>query len=146
MQMRGRAWRDSAGQWTAECPALCYQTAPAASREEALGDISAWLLRAKPGVAFELREEGRGDFALAFAEPAKILALILQRRRARLGLTMAEVAEAMGLASRSQVAQAEDGKHELSLSRLSAILDALGVDIEISLVERPRPPARKTGS
>ncbi|WP_168209102.1 helix-turn-helix transcriptional regulator [Agromyces intestinalis] len=58
---------------------------------------------------------------------------LIRRRRTRLKLSQTELADRVG-GTRQWVSRVENGKHEVSTSRLFAVLDALGLNLEI------RPP------
>lgn len=146
MRLNGQLLRDGKF-WAVQCPALGALT-QGLTRKEALEMIVDWVQGMLDEPAFDVGVEmtGKDSFHLVFASAAaqaRILAFIVARRREEAGLTMRELADRLGLAHKSTIAQAETGRNELGLSRLGDFLAALDCDVVLDVVPRAsRPQAR----
>lgn len=131
MQIRGSIRRDGKW-WVAQCETLQANT-QGTSRKDGLAMMKDWVqgMLDDPSFDFDIRMDGDAEFVMTFADPRRILGLIVARYRGMSALTFQQVADRMGISHRTAVQQAETGKSELSVSRLGQILEALGYEVEL---------------
>ncbi len=70
------------------------------------------------------------------SDPALLAAAVLRYQRTRRGLSLAEVARALGAASRNAYASYEQGRREPTLGKLSELLKAVAPEIALTLEPR----------
>jgi predicted RNase H-like HicB family nuclease len=133
MQLRGRIYKDGRF-WVVECDALKAYT-QGTSRKDGLEMMKDWLrgMLDDPKFDFQIFAAKDGDFVMEFTDPRRVLGLVLHQQRNAAGMTLQEVAEKAGVASRSTVAQAEKGSNEISISRLGDLLRVMGIDLVIDI-------------
>ena len=91
------------------------------------GQVNAESVRIVPG--------NDGEFWIETSEVKALLSLILQRQRARAELSQAELAERLGQASKTGVAQYERAKIDPSIGKFAELLAGLGLELAIDVVE-----------
>lgn len=131
MQLSGKVWKDGKF-WLIECPSIQGMT-QGHSKKEALEMMVDWV-RSKldqPEFPVEIEAVDKDEFVMTFSQPAPVLGLMVQQARLEAGLSLQEVAERAKVKHRSTVNQAEEGKSEVSVSRLSALLHAMGFEVEL---------------
>lgn len=136
MILSGRVWKAGSA-WVIECPALGAVT-EGRSKKDALGMMVDWIQSMLDDPAFKVAiAAGKGEeFTMAFDDPRPILGMMIAQARVESGLTLEEVAQRLGLKSRSNARHYETGKHAPTLAKAQEILGALGYDIRIDLVKK----------
>ena len=71
---------------------------------------------------------------MKFDDPKPILGLMIDRAREAAGLTYEEVAQRVGLKSRSGIKTMASGKHDPRFSKIANVFSAIGYDFKVDLV------------
>jgi DNA-binding XRE family transcriptional regulator/predicted RNase H-like HicB family nuclease len=140
MRIRGFVHEDDgSGLWLVEVPALDAMT-----QGESVADAKAMARSLVADMLFDVTgapedvrlvdEEGAG-FALEFDALQPVLALIVARTRAKVGLSQAELAARLN-STKNAVGQVEQGRVEPGWSKMTQLVNEMGFDIEINLVPR----------
>jgi predicted RNase H-like HicB family nuclease len=134
MILVGKLWKDGR-YWLIECPALDAMT-QGLTKKEALEMMVDWLQTALGDSRFKVHiaESGKSGFQMRFDDPKPILGLMIDRARGAAGLTYQEVAQRVGLKSRSGIKTMASGKHDPRFSKIANVLSAIGYDFKIDLV------------
>jgi predicted RNase H-like HicB family nuclease len=125
MRFCGRIYKDGS-HWLAEIPTLEYMTQGRTRKEalEMIGDLVETMVD-KKGFTAEVCAV-RGDRFEVGSEDAKALvALLLHRKRQLSGLSLAEAADRLGIASRNAYARYEQGKATPTVDKLCRLLHAV---------------------
>jgi transcriptional regulator with XRE-family HTH domain len=95
----------------------------------------------RPGFKVTVSDEGDGDQVLVEAnEPAALAAYVLKYQREVHGLSLAQVAKALGASSRNAYARYEQGASVPTLDKFAELLRAVAP--EVTLIMGTRKPAR----
>jgi transcriptional regulator with XRE-family HTH domain len=128
--------------WIAECEAAHVWT-QGRTRHQAVASIAAALeLKVnKPGFRVTARENGAdpaGGYAVWIEsnDAGALAALVLLEEREWNRLSLADVAKALGAASRNAYAAYEQGRREPTLSKLCELLKAVGSDVVLVLAPK----------
>lgn len=150
MMLTGRIYKGER-YWVAECEAIGSIT-QGKSRTDAcamLADLiqvraREELQRSKEfqATVVEIGETGPDAFDVHISsnEAAVLVALVLKNQRKQSGLSLAEVAEKLGAASRNAFANYEQGKREPSIGKFIELLAVVAPDMAITV--GPRTPAK----
>ena len=125
MRFCGRVYKDGR-EWLAEIPMLEYIT-QGRTRKEALdmiGDLIETMVGKKHFIAQVY--PARGDrFAVGSDDVRALVALLLRRKRELSGMSLAEAASRLGVASRNAYARYEQGKAVPTIEKLCQLLHAV---------------------
>jgi len=66
----------------------------------------------------------------------RLIALLLRRQRNQRGMSLAAAAAAVGTKSRNGIAQYEQGRIDLSVSKLSELLGTVGPELVLAVIPR----------
>lgn len=84
----------------------------------------------------EMKAIGKDQFTMCFKDVLPIVALIISRSRGASNKTLNDLAKEVGLKSPNSIHQYEAGKHDTGVSRLNALLNAMGFDLSITVSRR----------
>jgi DNA-binding XRE family transcriptional regulator len=123
--------------WTTEI-LLLDLTAEATTRAAAYRKLSRAVeaLSKKPHFEITVHPTKGTYFEIDATDDAALFALVLKRRRAAAGLSLADVAKRLGLKSRSSYARYEQGRDAPSVGKVSKLLHALDTKVDIVLRHR----------
>lgn len=140
MMFQGRVWKDGTF-WLAEMELADVMT-QGRTRKEALamlGDALGSLVNRK---GFDVVVEGTGEDVLVKAsDPAALIALAFKRQREKHGLSLADVAKALGQTSRNSYARYERGTSVPTLDKIDELFRAVAPERPVVLSMRPRAAA-----
>ena len=135
MRLSGRV--HSAGRyWAIEIPILGVVTQGRSKREayEMIADAVESLVN-REGFSIQVYP-GSGDyFEIGASEQAALTALLLKRERLRAGLTLAQVAERLGIRSVNAYARYEQGRSVPTVQKLTELFSALAPNKDFVLSE-----------
>ncbi len=126
MYLEGKVYKDGKF-WIAECESLDAMT-QGRSKVEAIGMLKDWIQSALEDSEFDVEVVERaksGNLAIAPTRAQPLIALMLQRTREKKGISVRELAKALGFKSHNSYAQYESGKSEPSVSQLDRFLKAI---------------------
>ena len=130
----------SEGWWVAEVPFLEIAT-QGESRDDAVAmtiDAIQETVRAvfDKEISISVGCVQDNFFTLSFSDIPTLTSLALKNLRSSSGMTVRQLAGAVGTKGPNTVGQYERGIHEPSLTKLQKFLNAMGKDIKISIVDR----------
>jgi len=119
--------------WLIECPAIDAHTFGHSKNEalELMIDCVRCLID-EPNFELEISEND-GIFEMEVKNYKPIIRLMLERAKAKTDLTFDDIANNLGLSSRSSVAKTMKIKHDIQLSKLVEVLESIGFDLEVSI-------------
>lgn len=136
MRLQAKVWKDGS-QWLAEIPLLDAMT-QGRSRKEAIA-MAADLVESlidRPHISATVQAPATGGlFELSVSDDSALVGLILRRKRATSGLTLAQVAERLGSSSANSYARYEQGRAQPSLRKLDELLQAVAPERSLVLAE-----------
>ena len=126
MYIKGLVTRDG-DWWVAEIPAFCIGT-QGRDDDEARTMLASAVHDILPDLDFEILWTHResGEIALKTGDVAAALGFIIKQNRAGTEQSLRDIASAMGANYPNAVAVYEKGASEASISKLDAILGAMG--------------------
>ena len=126
MRFQGKVYRD-AGVWLAEVPVFEAIT-EGRTRAEALEMVEDWFetMVDDPSFSIDVHLGKAGEFEISARDLPKMIGLLLQRRRQKSGLSLADAAERLGAKSRNAYARYERGESLPSIEKLDHLLKAVG--------------------
>ncbi len=112
--------------WLAEVPVFDALT-QGRSRKEAFGMIGDWFATMvnRKGFAITVEPVGRDGFEITAKDARRMISLLLQRQRQKSGLSLAQVAERLGVKSRNAYARYEQGVSVPTVEKLDELLRAV---------------------
>jgi hypothetical protein len=143
--IKGRIFKSGAW-WAAEAPdaGVFTQGRSRADAKAMLADAFESLIN-RPGFKVTVADFGDGDDVLVEAnEAAPLAAYVLKHQREIHGLSLANVAEALGASSRTAYSRYEQGASVPTLDKFQELLRAVAPDMTVIFV--PRMPPRSRGS
>jgi DNA-binding XRE family transcriptional regulator len=135
MRFAGRVFR--VGRlWAVEVPILDVAT-QGRSRREALEMIADAVetLANRAGFTVDVYPGAKERFEIGSKDEATLTSLLLRRVRQRSGLTLAQVAERLGVSSINAYARYEQGRSIPTVTKLSELFAALTDQSDLVLVE-----------
>ena len=125
MRFQGTLRKDG-GFWLAEVAVFDALT-QGRSRKEALGMVADWFVTMvdRKGFAVEIQPVGPDVFEVSAVDARKMISLLLQRQRHKSGLSLAQVAERLGVKSRNAYARYEQGVSVPTVEKLDELLRAV---------------------
>jgi hypothetical protein len=125
MRFQGTLLKDR-GFWLAEVPVFDAMT-QGRSRKEALAMVADWFVTMadRKGFAVEIQPVGRDVFEVSTVDARRMISLMLQRQRHKSGLSLAQVAEKLGVKSRNAYARYEQGVSVPTVEKLDELLRAV---------------------
>jgi hypothetical protein len=125
MKLQGKYYKDG-GFWIAEVPFIQLMD-QGRTKRECLGMIAASIkdLIGNSGLQLEVDDHGAGVFSLSSPDAQAYAAFILRRLREAHGLTIREVAEALGMKSHTEYARHESGKTGMTIENFNRYVKAL---------------------
>ena len=135
MRFSGRVYRDGSW-WLAEVPVFEAAT-QGRTRREALEMMEDWFATMvnEPGFSAETHVEQGDHFEISASDLGAVISLLLQRQRQRSGLTLAEVAEKLGVNSRNAYSRYERGESVPTIEKLDQLLRAVSADRDLVVGE-----------
>ena len=88
------------------------------------------------GFKVDVSDDGKSTAYVTSSDPARLIALLLRRQRELHGMSLADVAIAMGAKSRNGFAQYEQARFEPSISKLEEMLAAIAPELVVAIVPR----------
>ena len=131
MRVEGRVFRS--GKWRViEVPALNVSTQGQTKDEayEMIADAIEMLVNVRGFRVKVIRRSG-SSFEITSTDPARLLALLLQRQRQAHGLSLKDVADRLGMRSRNAYARYEQARSVPTLPKLEELLKAVNPDAEL---------------
>jgi transcriptional regulator with XRE-family HTH domain len=92
------------------------------------GSVAGWKV--------EVADDGEATLQVTSNEDTRMISLLLRRQRELNALSLADVANALGLKSRNAWAQYEHGGKEPSLGKLQELLAAAGGEFVVAVIPR----------
>lgn len=138
MMITGRVAKQEGVWWSAEAPIAGVYT-QGKSRKDAMAMLGAAFedLVNRPGFKVQVTEHGSGGAVLVEAsEPAALVAYVLKYQRETHGLSLAQVAEKLGEASRTTYARYERGEVLPTIPKLVEALRAVAPELAVVIEER----------
>jgi len=131
MRFCGRVYKDG-NYWLAEIPTLEYLTQGHTKKEalEMIGDLIETMV-AKKGFTAEVYATKGDRFEVGSDDVKALVALLLRRKRELSGLSLAEVAERLGISSRNAYARYEQGEAAPTLEKLCQLLHAVSPEEDL---------------
>ena len=135
MRFSGRVYRDGRW-WLAEVPIFAAAT-QGRTRREALEMIEDWFVTMIDESEFlvEAHLEDGNHVEIDASDLKPMIGLLLQRQRHRSGLTLAEVAERLGINSRNAYSRYERGESVPTVEKLDQLLRAVSADRDLVVGE-----------
>jgi predicted RNase H-like HicB family nuclease/DNA-binding XRE family transcriptional regulator len=145
MRFAGRIWKEKSS-WLAEVPALDIMTQGTTKREaiEMIADAIEGHVNRE---GFEVKVfSGKGEAVeIGSNDVAALTALYLRRRRQASGLTLAEVAQRLGVKSHNAYARYEQGRAVPTIEKLAELLAIVDRESDI-VISRSAINERNPGS
>lgn len=137
MMITGRIWKDG-NDWLAESETVdvCTQGTSQADAVEMLADAIETLVDRSGFKVYVGSVGSDGAVAVESNEPALFAAFVLQRLRERSGLSLADVAVAMGKASKNAFARYEQGEAVPTIDKFEELLRAVSPNMTICIAQR----------
>jgi transcriptional regulator with XRE-family HTH domain len=108
------------------------------SKQNALEMMVDWIRSMLDQPDFKVDIAAYGNkFAMSFDDPKPILGLLFAQTRAATGLTLQQMVTRIGKGSPPNISQYETGKHDPSFTKAQELVNAMGYDLQISLVRKP---------
>lgn len=142
MMLIGRLSKATGTWWAAEAPVAGVYTQGRSRRDAAamLADAFESLIH-RPGFKVTVIDDGDERVLVEANEPAALAAYVLKYQREAHGLSLAQVAKALGASSRNAYARYEQGESVPTLDKFAELLRAVAP--EISLIIGTRRPAKR---
>jgi predicted transcriptional regulator len=138
MMLVGRLSKATGRWWAAEAPVAGVYTQGRSRKHAAvmLADAFESLIN-RPGFKATVIDEGNGDQVLIEAnEPATLAAYVLKYQREVHGLSLAQVAKALGASSRNAYARYEQGASVPALDKFTELLHAVAPEVTLIIGTR----------
>jgi len=151
MMLIGRLSKATGTWWAAEAPVAGVYTQGRSRKDAAamLADAFESLIN-RPGFSVTVIDEGGGEQVLIEAnEPAALAAYVLKYQREVHGLSLAQVAKALGASSRNAYARYEQGASVPTLDKFAELLRAVAPEVTLIIGTRKSTmaaPGRRTKS
>jgi predicted transcriptional regulator len=151
MMLIGRLFKTTGTWWAAEAPVAGVYTQGKSRKDAAamLADAFESLIN-RPGFKVTVIDEGSGDQVLIEAnEPAALGAYVLKYQREAHGLSLAQVAKALGASSRNAYARYEQGESVPTLDKFAELLRTVAPEVTLIIGTRKSTmaaPKRRTKS
>jgi DNA-binding XRE family transcriptional regulator len=131
MHFQGKIYREGK-QWLAEV-ALFDAITQGRTRAEALGMIADWFatMLDRSNVGVRVVNASSSVFEIAADDARPMISLLLRRQRQRSGLSLAAVAERLGVKSRNAYARYEQGNTAPTVEKLVELLHAIAPDRDL---------------
>jgi predicted transcriptional regulator len=141
MMLIGRLSKDTGTWWAAEAPVAGVYTQGRSRRDAAamLADAFESLIN-RPGFKVTVIDDSGEQVFIEANEPAALAAYVLKYQREVHGLSLAQVAKALGASSRNAYARYEQGESVPTLDKFAELLRAVAP--EVMLIIGARKPAR----
>lgn len=124
MRFAGRTFR-SGRYWAVEVPELgVYTQGTSRTNGYAMAAEALEIIVDKPGFKASVHPGKGGYFEISGSDTAALVAVLLRERRVRSGLSLAEVAQRLGVRSRNAYARYERGLAVPTVDKLAALLAA----------------------
>lgn len=88
------------------------------------------------GFTVEVTDDGETTLYVTSPDTLRLVALLLRRQRDLRGMSLADATAAVGAKSRNGIAQYEQGRIDLSVSKLGELLGALGPGLVLAVIPR----------
>lgn len=88
------------------------------------------------GLSVEVTDDGEATLYVTSPDAPQLIALLLRRQRELHGMSLAAAAAAAGCKSRNGIAQYEQGRIDLSVSKLNELLGAIGPELVLAIIPR----------
>jgi hypothetical protein len=140
MMLIGRVSKPTRTWWAAEVPVAGVYTQGRSRKHAAamLADAFESLIN-RPGFKVTVIDEGAEQVFITANEPAALAAYVLKYQREVHGLSLAQVAKALGASSRNAYARYEQGESVPPLDKFAELLRAVAP--EVMLIIGTRKPA-----
>jgi predicted transcriptional regulator len=138
MMLIGRLSKETGTWWAAEAPVAGVYTQGRSRKNAAamLADAFESLIN-RPGFKVTVIDEGNGDQVLIEAnEPGALAAYVLKYQREVHGLSLAQVAKALGASSRNAYARYEQGSSVPTLDKFAELLRAVAPEVTLIIGTR----------
>jgi DNA-binding transcriptional regulator YiaG len=89
----------------------------------------------KAGFEVKVFAGPKGTFEIGATEPKHLISLLLRRKRESSGLSLAQVAQRLGMSSRNAYARYEQGKSTPTVEKLNELLYAVSPETDIVINE-----------
>jgi len=125
MRFSGKIYKDGKF-WLAEIPILDLMTQGRTKSEtyEMIADMLETLVNKKK-FKIKVFKKTRDTFEVGSMEPKYMISLLLQRKRELSGLSLAQVANRLGVSSRNTYARYEQGRSVPTIEKLNELLHAV---------------------
>ena len=135
MRFQGILRRDG-NLWLAEVPVFDALT-QGRSRKGALAMVADWFITMvdRKGFTVEVEAVGRETFEVSAADARSMIGLMLQRQRQQSGLSLAQVAQRLGVKSRNAYARYEQGVSVPTIEKLDELLRAVAPGRDLVLLQ-----------
>lgn len=139
MRFSGKITKDGKF-WLAEIPILDLMTQGQTKKEayEMVADMLESLVN-KDGFKIDVYKGKKDSFEVGSLEPKHMVSLLLQRKRELSGLSLAQVANRLGMKSRNTYARYEQGHSIPSVEKLNELLSAVCPHTDIVINESSIP-------
>lgn len=141
MMLTGAIWREGKW-WAAEVPAAGVHT-QGTSREDAAAMIADALeaMIGRDGFEVRVADEGVGAdgkvrVVVSASEPGALAAYVLKYQREAHGLSLSQVAKALGQSSKTAYARYEHGEVVPTIDKFSQLLAAVAPELMLTIGER----------
>ena len=133
MRFQGILRRDG-NLWLAEVPVFDALT-QGRSRKGALAMVADWFITMvdRKGFTVEVEAVGRETFEVSAADARSMISLMLQRQQS--GLSLAQVAQRLGVKSRNAYARYEQGVSVPTIEKLDELLRAVAPGRDLVLLQ-----------
>lgn len=139
MKLRGNLIKDGKW-WVATVPAVEVASQGKTQAEAIMMVMDAMALliedMSEEHIKLEAQKLPGKEFLVSTMTPTPIICLMLRNIRKKTGVSVRGLAKSVGTKGANTVFQFERGKHEPSISKLQSLMNALGRDIEINIVDR----------
>lgn len=131
MRFQGRLVRDGKW-WLAEVPMFDALT-QGRSRKEALEMVVDWFVTMvnRRGFKVEVHAIDAEHFEIGSGDSRSMVSLLLRRQREKSGLSLAQVADRLGAASRNAYARYEQGRAVPTIDKFEELLRAICPDRDL---------------
>lgn len=135
MRFSGKVYKDGKF-WLAEIPILDAMTQGRTRKEafEMVADMLESMVN-KKGFQVQIFKGSHGEFEVGSIDSRSMISLLLQRKRELSGLSLAQVAERLGVSSRNAYARYEQGRSVPTIEKLNELLSAVCPNTEIVINE-----------
>ena len=118
------------------------------SRKEALAMIVDWFVAMvdRKGFTVEIQPTERERFEISTVDARRMISLMLQRQRHKSGLSLAQVAERLGVKSRNAYARYEQGVSVPTVEKLDELLRAVAPGCDLVLQQSASPARHWSGA